>query len=61
MVVEELLFLQAKKRKLHRDPEIKTLINDTIKKVLVSKIIEEEAKKSAPISDDDVNSYYGVY
>ena len=58
MVVEELLFVQAKKRKLHRDPEIKTLINDTIKKVLVSKIIEEEAKKSAPISDDDVKGYY---
>ncbi len=58
MIVEELLYNEAKKRKLDRDPDIKSLINDATKKILISMIVEEEVKKSAPVSEDDVKAYY---
>ena len=58
MIVEELLYNEAKKRKLDRDPDIKNLINDATKKILISMIVEEQVKKSAPVSEDDVKAYY---
>jgi len=58
MVVEELLYDEAKRRKLDRDPDVKELIADANRKILISRVIEDEAKKSAPVSEDDVKLYY---
>ena len=58
MIVEELLYDEARRRKLHNDPDIKEIINDARRKILISRVIEDETKKSAPVSDDDVKSYY---
>ncbi len=58
MIVEKLLYDEARKRKLNLDPDIKELINDATKKILISRVIEEEAKKSTPVSEDDVKIYY---
>lgn len=58
MVVEELLYDEARRRKLDRDPEIKELIADANRKILISRVIEDEAKKSPPVSEDDVKLYY---
>lgn len=58
MIVEELLYSEARKRKLDRDPNIKELINDATKKILISMIVEEEVKRSTPVSEDDVKAYY---
>ena len=58
MVVEELLYNEARKRKVDRDPEIKELISDATKKILIAKIVEDEAKNSMPVSEDDVTAYY---
>ncbi len=46
MIVEELLYNEAKKRKLDRDPDIKNLINDATKKILISMIVEEQVKRA---------------
>ncbi|MFC1807907.1 peptidylprolyl isomerase [Candidatus Omnitrophota bacterium] len=58
IVIEELLYAEAKRRKLHKDPDVKQLIDDTVRKIIVSKIVEDETKKSAPVSDDDVKVYF---
>jgi len=58
MIVEELLYDEAKRRKLHNDPDMKELISDANRKILISRVIEDETKKSAPVSDDDVKDYY---
>jgi peptidyl-prolyl cis-trans isomerase C len=58
MIIEELLYDEAIKRKLHNDPDMKELINDARRKILISRVIEDETKKSAPVSDDDVSAYY---
>jgi len=58
MITEELLYIEAKKRKLQNDSEVKALMDEAIRKVLISKVIEDEAKKSVPVSDDDVKTYF---
>jgi peptidyl-prolyl cis-trans isomerase C len=58
VIIEELLYEEAKRRKLHKDPDIKELINDAVRKILISRVIEDETKNSAPVSDDDVKAYY---
>jgi peptidyl-prolyl cis-trans isomerase C len=58
IIVEELLYNEAKRRKLQSDPDMKELISDATRKILISKVIEDETKKSAPVSDDDVKDYY---
>jgi len=58
MIVEELLYDEAKRRKLDSDSEVKELINEANKKILISKVIENETRKSAPVSEDDVKAHY---
>jgi peptidyl-prolyl cis-trans isomerase C len=58
IIVEELLYEEAKSRKLHNDPDIKELISDAKRKILISRVIEDETRKSSPVSDDDVRDYY---
>jgi peptidyl-prolyl cis-trans isomerase C len=58
MIVEELLHEEAKRRKLDKDPDIKQIIMDAKRKILISRVIEDETKKSAPVSGDDIRDYY---
>ncbi|MFA5068760.1 MAG: peptidylprolyl isomerase [Candidatus Omnitrophota bacterium] len=58
MIVEELLYDEAKRRKFPQDPDTRELINDAIKKILISRVIEDETRKTDPVSDDDAGAYY---
>lgn len=61
MIAEQLLYEEAKKRRIDRDPEIRELMDEAVKKVLISKLIEDETKKSIPVSEDDIKSHYQEY
>lgn len=58
MVTEELLYEEAKRRKIGRDPEIRELIKEAAKKIIISRVIDDEMKKIAPVSEDDIAAYY---
>ena len=58
LIIEELLYEAAKKRKLDKDPDMRQLIADARRKILISRVIEDETKKSAPVSEDDVREHY---
>jgi peptidyl-prolyl cis-trans isomerase C len=58
LIIEQLLYETAKKRKLDKDPDIRELLNDARRKILISKVIEDETRKSAPVSEDDIRMYY---
>jgi peptidyl-prolyl cis-trans isomerase C len=61
MIIEELLHKEAKRRKLDKDPDIKELITDATRKILIARVIEDETRKSAPVSEDDVKDYYNQH
>ncbi len=58
LIVERLLFKEAKKRKLHKDKEVRKLINKAVKKILIAKLLETQTSPEKPISDSDVEQYY---
>lgn len=58
LIIEELLYEAAKKRKLDKDPDMRQLIADARRKILISRVIEDETKNSAPVSEDDVREHY---
>lgn len=58
MVIEQLLYEEARKRNLEHNPEVRELINEAGKKILISKLIDDETMRSAPVSEDDIKTHY---
>ena len=58
LIVEKLLFEEAKKQKLQKDKEVRKLINKAAKKILIAKLLELETSPKDVISDEDVQLYY---
>lgn len=61
LISEQLLYEEALKRGLSRDAEIKELLNEAKKKILVAKLIEIEMRKKASVSDDEIKAYYEAH
>lgn len=58
MIVEQLIYEEAKRRRIDHDPEVKELIDEAAKKIIISRVIDDEMKKVSPISEDDLKAYY---
>ncbi len=61
LISEQLLYEEALKRGLSRDAEIKELLNEAKKKILVAKLIEIETRKKASVSDGEIKAYYEAH
>jgi peptidyl-prolyl cis-trans isomerase C len=58
LITEELLYKEAERRHIDRDPEAKDLIKEAARKIIISKLLDAEVTRSAPVSDDDISKYY---
>ena len=58
LIIERLLFEEAKRRKLHKDKEVRKLMNKAARKILIAKLLETETSPEKPISDEDAGLYY---
>lgn len=61
LIVEKLLFEEAKRRKFHKDKEVRQLINKAAKKILIAKLLEAETSPKRPVSDEGVEQYYNQH
>lgn len=61
LIAEKLLYEEARRRKLHKDEEVRKLINKAVKKILIAKLLESETTPKKPISDEDVELYYAQH
>ena len=61
LIIEKLLFEEAKKRKLHKDKDVRNLIRKAQKKILIAKLLDEKTSSDAQISDEDIELYYSQY
>lgn len=61
LVSEQLLYEEALRRGLDRDKEVKELLNEARKKILVAKLVEVEVRKKSPIGEDEVKAYYEAH
>lgn len=58
LVDEELLFEEANRRRLQDKSEVKELLFEAKKKILVSKLIDMEINKNLSVSGDELENYY---
>lgn len=61
LIVEKLLFDEAKKRKLDENEDVKKLIDKAKRKILIAKLLEDETTLKKLISDEDIESYYNQH
>lgn len=58
LVADELLYLKAKKRNYHEDPEMIKQLEQMEKQLLVQKVVEEEINKKITIDASDLQNYF---
>jgi peptidyl-prolyl cis-trans isomerase C len=61
MIAEQLLYKEALRRGLNRDPEVKDLLNEAQRKILVAKLIGVEGGKKTGVAEADVKEFYEAH
>jgi len=61
LIVEKLLFDEAKRRKLDKDDEVGKLIQKAERKILIARLLEDETTPKKLISDGDIELYYNQH
>ena len=58
LIIEELLYSQALKSGLDKNPETQSVIAEAKKKILISKFIKENVDSLSAASEEDIKKYY---
>lgn len=58
MITEEVLYEEAMKRNLENDKYIQEVFSEAKKKILITRLLEEIAKKKMKIDQDQIKKYY---
>lgn len=61
LIAEQLLYEEALRRGLNRNGEVKDLLKEAKKKILVAKLIEIELRNKFTISDDEIKACYEAH
>jgi len=61
MIAEQILYKEALRRGLSRDPEVRDLLNEAQRKILVAKLIEVEGGKKAGVDEAEVKAFYEAH
>ena len=60
MINEQLIYKEALKRGINREPEVKELLDEAKRKIFIAKLMETEVKKSA-VSEDKIKEFYALH
>src|SRR3989338_1115726 len=58
MVLETLLFQEARKRGLDRDPLVQELLTEAKRQIMIGRLMEQEGQREGPVGDPAVAEYY---
>jgi len=61
MVLEILFYNEAKKRGLQNDKEVKEMLEEAQKKIMVSKLVRDEIETKVSVSDKEAEAYYNAH
>lgn len=61
MIAEQILYKEALRRGLGRDPEVKDLLNEAQRKILVAKLVEVEGGKKAGVDEAEIKAFYEAH
>ena len=60
MINEQLIYKEALKRGIGRDTEVKELVDEAKRKIIIAKLMEVEVKKSA-VNEEKIKEFYGLH
>lgn len=58
MVMETLLFQEARKRGLDRDPQVRELLVEAKRQIMIGRLMEQEGQRQGAVTDQDIAAYY---
>lgn len=61
LIVDELLYREALRQNLHKEKDVRAVIEQARKKILISKLLKEKIDDVASVTDEDVEDYYKTY
>lgn len=61
MVLEVLLYDEANKKGIQNDKEVKEMLAEAQRKIMITKLIKDEVELKVQISDKDVEDYYAAH
>lgn len=61
MVLETLLFQEARKRGLDRDPLVQELLTEAKRQIMIGRLMEQEGQREGPVGDQEVAEYYNQH
>ncbi len=61
LIVDELLYREALRQNLHKEKDVKAVIEQARKKILISKLLKEKINDIASVTDEEVEEYYKTH
>ncbi|MBN1353959.1 MAG: peptidyl-prolyl cis-trans isomerase [Candidatus Omnitrophica bacterium] len=58
LIVDNLLYREAMRKKLYRDKDVNDVIEEAKKKILIARLLQDEVENKVNVSDDEVKAYY---
>jgi len=60
LITEEVLYKEALKRRVGSNPEVKSLLQEAEKRILVARLIKEEIEDKSVLTDTQIEDYYNA-
>lgn len=60
VIVDTLLYTEALRKKLNRDDDVKKVINEAKKKILIARLLKDEVEDRIEISEKEIANYYNA-
>ncbi|HEO64044.1 MAG TPA: hypothetical protein ENN78_02105 [Candidatus Omnitrophica bacterium] len=61
LIIEKLLYNEAKKRGIDKRQDVKDLVQMTVQKVLIAKLLEDINKGKVDVSEEEITQYYETH
>ncbi len=61
MILESLLYKEAKKKGLENDKDVKEMLDEAYKKIIITKYIQGQIDAKTAVSDKDTEDYYNAH
>ncbi|MBI4227619.1 MAG: peptidylprolyl isomerase [Candidatus Omnitrophica bacterium] len=58
MVLETVLFQEARKRGMDREPQVRELVAEARRQIMIGRLMEKEGEQSPPVTDQEIVEYY---
>ncbi|MDD5448985.1 MAG: peptidylprolyl isomerase [Candidatus Omnitrophica bacterium] len=61
MVLEKILYSEALKKGLQNDKEVKEMVEEAQRKIMISKLIKDDVEEKTKVSDQQIEEYYNTH